>query len=199
MPAEGDFCAPSQTGKDDDGFRFELSPDGSLRATYHPYERRNNEWWETVCISWEASGEHLVSAPTNHEARIIWTGSRNFALFSGEAFGVSEVRVDIDVGGERGRIAATGKEFGLKRVEREIEAAYWAHIRTLPATAAMQASQPQKKAPRKPVDWKATIGGILIAIGIVSAIALASWAWHKDITPEPPYPPAPKMKPVDIN
>ena len=199
MPAEGDFLAPSKTGQDQDGFRFEISPDGSLRATYHPYERRNNEWWETVSVSWEASGEHLVSAPTGHEARIIWTGNRDFSLLSGEAFGASEVRVDIDVEGERGRITATGHEFALKRAGREIEAAYRAHLRSLPVAAATQESQPQEQAPRKPVDWKATIGGILIAIGIVGAIAFASWAWHKGNTPEPPFPPAPPMKPVDIN
>jgi hypothetical protein len=196
MSSEGEFLEPSESGADKDGHRYELSPDGSVRATFHPHELRNNEWWETVRVTWEQSGKPLVFAPDDHEARIGWTGERDFALFSGKAFSAGEVRIDVDVDAGRGRVSDAGIEFPLNRAAKEIEKAYRAHLKTLPSTPEVP---PVSNPSREPLDRKSLIAGTIIAAILIAAIALVSLAWETDNPPEPTYPEGPQSQPVEVD
>lgn len=193
MSSGGEFLDPSETGIGKDGERFELSPDGSVRVTYYPEELLNNQFYDTLDVTWEGSAAPLMSSPHGHDARVFWTGARNFRVVSGKAYGRGTIEMDADVDAMTGFIEQTGRRFPLGAARQELDRAYWAYVRTLPPLP------PAPKPPRKPIEWRNLIFGTLVASVLVAAVALGAWYWEQQHPPEQPFPVAPKIKPVEID
>lgn len=199
--AEGEFLPPSATGRDADGYKWELSPDGSVRVRRFYEERRNNEVWD-VCVAYPATGgKPIFSPPHFFDTDIAWTGPRNFAAFTGEAFGQGSIRIDIDVDAARGTVARTGKSFALKDADRAIRKAYEDYVRSLPPPPPMP--PPPRPGPqpiaRKPIKWMNVILALIVNFIFLACVALGSYLWHVHYPPEPLYPPPQEIKPVTIS
>ena len=196
MSSEGEFLEPSETGTGKDGYRFELSPDGSIRATYYPEELLNNQFYDMLDVTWEASGELLMSSPHSHEARIFWTGPRNFRVVSGKAYCRGVIEMDADVTAMTGFIGQNGRRFPLGAARQELGRAYTAYVETLPPLPPAPAAPSRL---RKPIEWRNLILGTLIATGFVAAVALGALVWEQEHPPEQPFAPPPTTKPVKID
>lgn len=176
---EGEFLAPSATGLDQNGYPWELSPDGSIKVQRYYEERRNNEFWES-CVAYPAKGgKPIFAPPQSFETRILWTGPRRFAAFSGEAFGQGEIRIDVDVDADRATVVRTGETFALRHADRAIRRAYEDYVKTLPPPPPMPSPLPPVPLPRQPIDWKSLILGLIIASTFLAAIVVGSYLWHE--------------------
>jgi len=183
--------SPSATGDYGDGCRFELSPDGTVRLVYYPYERRNNEWWETAAVFVIEKGgkeRELFSVPHFFEARFAWVGERDLTFSAGEAFSQDSVRFAVSVDQEIATVVETGETFPLARAERAIEAAFKARY---PKPSGWEPSLPSATAQvqrpaRTPTTLRDVVLGLSIALAFLVLVAVVSYLWHEAYPPEPP-------------
>lgn len=195
---EGEFLPPSATGLDREGFPFELSPDGSVKVQRHLEERRNNEIWESCVAYWAKSGKPLFDPPRDFETHIAWTGQRNFAVFSGQAFAQGVIRFDVDVDAGCATVVRTGKTFLLKDADRGIREAYEDYLKTLPPAPPVPHATVSDPVQGRHTDWRTLLLGIAMALAFVATVALGSYFWHELNPPEQRYSPKPDIKPVEV-
>lgn len=113
-----DAWQPFAEGRDTDGHRHAISPDGTIRISFEATEVRNNEWFESPTVTEVTSGRTLLHLLHPWNAYEEWTGPPNFAMHVGKGPGRPSIRVEVDVDARTITIIRTGKTYPLARAER---------------------------------------------------------------------------------